>query len=494
MPSIYRPRRPRASPLWQVVHTSWSDFQAGYETCHRKKHGPLSRHAVNVVRSFLRCGDISSGFTRLQCPDCGHERLLAFTCKGRYFCPACHQRRVRTGAWWIARELCHPVPHRQFVFTMPRPLRGIFRKRRELLGLLFQTATGCLRDWFRARLDLPEGRIAAVAAVQTFGDYLVFHPHLHVLAATGLFDGEGRFHLLPVESVEPLADLFRHRFLAVLRKEKLISEKKLRELLEWRHSGFSLDAGPKPVASTDVEGRQALAEYLLRAPFSVEKITWNATTRKVIYRSSRSWRMKRNFEVFSAEDFLAAAIEHIPPKSAQTVRYYGIYSNKTRGMVAKTGETANRAGSGEGGKGGARPSTPEIILAPARHAGSRPIRTHWRELIRRVWGADPHICPCCKGVMKTAGTFQRPEEIQFYLRLFGLWEGIVDIPPPPKPPYDVVTMEPLDPPPQWNSESERIEAADPDQPELFIEDADQSSGWKPREIRLDDGRILVLDD
>jgi hypothetical protein len=51
----------------------------------------------------------------------------------------------------------------------------------------------------RVRLDLPDGQLAAVAAVQTFGDYLNFHPRLHVLAASGLVDREGRFHVLPVE-------------------------------------------------------------------------------------------------------------------------------------------------------------------------------------------------------------------------------------------------------------------------------------------------------
>jgi len=39
-------------------------------------------------------------------------------------------------------------------------LRGIFRKRRHLLHLLFQTATATLRDAFRTRLALPDGRIA----------------------------------------------------------------------------------------------------------------------------------------------------------------------------------------------------------------------------------------------------------------------------------------------------------------------------------------------
>lgn len=45
------------------------------------------------------------------------------------------------------------------------------------------------RDTFRTRLALPEGKPGANAAVHTFGDYLIFHPHLHVLAANGHFHG-----------------------------------------------------------------------------------------------------------------------------------------------------------------------------------------------------------------------------------------------------------------------------------------------------------------
>ena len=31
-PAIYHPRRPRASPLWQIVHRGWDDFVSIYDT------------------------------------------------------------------------------------------------------------------------------------------------------------------------------------------------------------------------------------------------------------------------------------------------------------------------------------------------------------------------------------------------------------------------------------------------------------------------------
>ena len=72
MPSIYQARRPRASPLWQIVHHAWDDSLAGYEKHSRPAMGPLRPDAVATVRAFLRCGDLAAGFTRYHCPDCGH--------------------------------------------------------------------------------------------------------------------------------------------------------------------------------------------------------------------------------------------------------------------------------------------------------------------------------------------------------------------------------------------------------------------------------------
>ncbi len=41
---------------------------------------------------------------------------------------------------------------------------------------------------------------------------------------------------------------------------------------------------------------------------------------------------KKTFNAYTAEEFIAAITQHIPEKSFQMVRYYGWYSNKSRGM------------------------------------------------------------------------------------------------------------------------------------------------------------------
>jgi hypothetical protein len=45
-------------------------------------------------RCYLECGVLAFGFARIRCGDCGEERLLAFSCKGRGVCPSCNARRM----------------------------------------------------------------------------------------------------------------------------------------------------------------------------------------------------------------------------------------------------------------------------------------------------------------------------------------------------------------------------------------------------------------
>jgi len=88
--------------------------------------------------------------------------------------------------------------------------------------------------------------------------------------------------------------------------------------------------------------------------------------------------------------------------------------------------------------------------------------------------------------MRDAGKMFRPEEIKFFLRLHGLWEGIISLPPPPRPPFNIETMEPLDVPPTtpWNED-----IGPP--PEEWLQ-SNEAECQAP-ELALDDGNTLFLD-
>jgi hypothetical protein len=226
----------------------------------------------------------------------------------------------------------------------------------------------------------------------------------------------------------------------------------------------------------------------------------------VIYRSGHNWKTKRNFEVFSATDFLAAAVEHIPDRYHHTIRYYGIYSNRSRGIEQRRNQASPSC---QCAHPECAPPDPPSALSTVTHPQqpNRKLRPLWRDLILRVWGEDPLLCPKCKTTMKVVDKVRRPEEIEFFLKLHNLWEGILAIPPPPDPPFDVETLEPIRTPPefQWW----KPEASDPAQFELQVphwspdfefqdwqqaaDSAESATSWQATELTLDAERTLALD-
>ena len=196
----------------------------------------------DVARRYLACGDIRRGFARVRCPECGHEYLLAFSCKGRYFCTSCHTKRAVAFAGWLNEEVLWPVPHRQVVLTVPKMLRPFFRYDRTLLGELCRAAASVITESFRSILGNPGLDVGVVACIHTFGNFVNFHPHIHALVTDGGFTAGGTFHVLPKISLSGMERLFRRRVLLMLLEKGKIRPERVRMLLLWVHSGFNLDA------------------------------------------------------------------------------------------------------------------------------------------------------------------------------------------------------------------------------------------------------------
>jgi hypothetical protein len=135
-------------------------------------------------------------------------------------------------------------------------------------------------------------------------------------------------------------------------------------------------------------------------------------------------------------------------------------------------------------------ATQILLIPPPEKTTARAMRPLWRDLIKAVWAVDPLQCPHCHSALRPVETLTRPEAVEFFLRLHGLWEGLVNIPPPPDAPFDIDTFEPIDPP--WPAIREWIPADATDPLAVFPEDI-LSTHWVPKEIRLDDERTLVID-
>jgi ribosomal protein S27E len=84
---------------------------------------PLPDYVQEEFDAYLKCGRLEEGFLRVRCEGCHAEKLVAFSCKKRGFCPSCGARRVGETAALLADEVLPERPLRQWVLSLPHALR-----------------------------------------------------------------------------------------------------------------------------------------------------------------------------------------------------------------------------------------------------------------------------------------------------------------------------------------------------------------------------------
>ena len=207
--------------------------------------------------------------------------------------------------------------------------------------------------------------------------------------------------------------------LVPIQDQELLPRDRAEMLLSWQHSGFSLHRSRR-VGHEEREDLEQIARYILRNPFSTAKMHFEPGAGSVLYRSRMNKKQGGNFAALSPTDFIGAVTQHIPDKGFQLVRYYGWYSNKARGVRAKTG-AAQAEDSAQG------------------HEPDRaPTSAQWRRLIAKIWEADPFTCPDCGAEMRILAFIEEDRVIGRILRHLGLLPDASRGPPLQEPVYEPI--------------------------------------------------------
>ena len=140
-------RRPEESALWRAVQRHLASFVARAE----ERGRTVPTFVRRQLRALLDCGLLSHGFLRVRC-ECGHERWVAFSCKGRGLCPSCGGRRMAETAAHLADHVVPVVPVRQWVLSLPRALRTMLGYDPALLGAALGMFVRAVFGWIRVLL------------------------------------------------------------------------------------------------------------------------------------------------------------------------------------------------------------------------------------------------------------------------------------------------------------------------------------------------------
>ena len=103
----------------------------------------------------------------------------------------------------------------------------------------------------------------------------------------------------------------------------------------------------------------------------------------IVYRSKMHQGLKRNYQIMPGTQWLALLLQHVPDQGEHLVRYYGGYSNRSRGMRKHRQESDQT----------------EVIVneAPVDAAFSRAARAAWARFIQKVRGQSQAVSPLWRG-------------------------------------------------------------------------------------------------
>jgi DNA-directed RNA polymerase subunit RPC12/RpoP len=191
-------------------------------------------HVEREFRRYLECGILARGFARARCAGCGHDFLVAYSCKGRGVCPACNTRRMVETAAHIADHVIPRLPVRQWVLSVPKRLRYFLQADPAVQNLALHIFLSAVEQGLRAACPMAQStpvRIGVVAFIHRFGALLNPHVHFHCVVVDGVFEvgteavQPPQFHEAPALDTQQLADIqrnIRRRLLRALTRRGLL--------------------------------------------------------------------------------------------------------------------------------------------------------------------------------------------------------------------------------------------------------------------------------
>jgi len=321
----------------------------------RQYGSSLSSLQKRALRDISACRTPMLGGHVYQCGHCQEKVFSYHSCRNRS-CPKCHQ--AQTERWIEKQRVRLPVCSYFLVtFTLPAELRPLARSHpKKIYSLLMKAAADALQK-LAADPQYLGGRLGILAVLHTWTRAMLFHPHVHMLVTAGGLAPDDQTWVEPKHPKFLVPDpalsvIFRAKFCAGLKKAGLLSGAhvpvwKKRWVVHSQHAG----RGDRVL---DYLGR-----YLFRIAISntrLESID-NGVVR-FRYRDNRSQQMRQ--VTLPGIEFIGRFLQHVLPRGAVKVRYYGIFSPSSKSMLTRARQLLSQHSSVPAQS----PSSPQQVVEP----------------------------------------------------------------------------------------------------------------------------------
>src|SRR5499427_5850536 len=188
--ATYAPRDPSGTVLYHVIAEHLETFLASCEADPDAKGLPA--YVERAFYDYLQCGILAHGFLRLGCDTCPKELLLPFSCKRRGFCPSCAARRMAQTAAHLVERVLPWVPTRQWVVSVPIPLRYWMAASPDLTAkvhTIIRTTIGQYYVHQAVTRGAPRDQVqpGSVTFIQRFGSAINLNLHCHCVFLEGVY-------------------------------------------------------------------------------------------------------------------------------------------------------------------------------------------------------------------------------------------------------------------------------------------------------------------
>jgi hypothetical protein len=450
--ATYERHRPEQTLLYKLVEKHYPALVEQLDA--QGKSLPL--HVHQEFDAYLKCGRLEHGFLRVRCDNCHFERLVAFSCKKRGFCPSCGARRMAETAALLSNEVFPGVPLRQWVISFPFPLRFLFAAHPQamgkVLGIVYRAISTHLTH--KAGLKRKAGTTGAVTLIQRFGSALNLNIHFHILFLDGVYvyrdNRPPRFQRVraPDKSeLEDLVQLISKRTGRCLERLGLLEQDAESAWLDLdpaddtdamphllgssvsyriavgpqqgqkafmictirpldrpdpglervaKANGFSLHAGVS-CEGHERNKRERLCRYIARPAVAIPRLSLSSTG-KVVYTLKTPYRDGTTQVAFDPVDFMARLAALVPKPRVNLTRYHGVLApnHRWRGEVtpARRGKELKKAAN-----------------AQARTSAECHAAMTWAQRLKRVFNIDIEVCDRCGGAARVIACIEEREAI-----------------------------------------------------------------------------------
>jgi hypothetical protein len=348
----------------------------------------LPAHVRKAARAVMQCRTAALGGHVQACPDGHFTRIWYNACRHRS-CPQCAYLQTER---WLTRQQARLLAcdHSHVIFTLPHDLNALWLANVPVMTtLLFQA----VRDTLDTLLADPKylgAQPGLIAALHTWSQTLVLHPHLHGLVTGGGLTPDGHWKavrngfLLPVRVVMAV---FRGKMLDAIRRAFARDELVLPEAMRPQQFLHLLNRlGHAQTTPWNVHIREryrhgagvvtSLARSLRGGPLkNARLVAWDGDRVTFLSRVRRedggSGSPALQRMTFPVADFLQRWLLHVPAPHTRTVRSYGLYHHTHPEALA-----CCRVQVGQ----------PPVVV---------PVALDWQTVCAQRGDVHPERCPAC---------------------------------------------------------------------------------------------------